>query len=108
MVERELKTTRQRSVARRYERLYWESQRRCTSLLDASSQAIAYVLDGMHHAMQIFDRRGQLLLAIGQQGRGEGEFWLPGGVFVTRDNLIFVADAYNGRVQVFRYTGAQT
>jgi hypothetical protein len=64
-----------------------------------------YVMDGMHHAMQIFDRGGRLLLAVGEQGQGPGQFWLPSGVFATADDLIFVADAYNRRVQVFRYVG---
>jgi hypothetical protein len=67
-----------------------------------------YVVDGMHHAMQIFDRDGRLLLAVGEQGSGPGEFWLPSGIFVTHDNLIFIADAYNSRVQVFRYVGEET
>jgi DNA-binding beta-propeller fold protein YncE len=64
-----------------------------------------YVVDGGHHALQIFDRQGQLLLALGEQGQGPGEFWLPSGVFATAGGLIFVADAFNQRVQVFRYEG---
>jgi DNA-binding beta-propeller fold protein YncE len=64
-----------------------------------------YVVDGMHHAMQVFDRDGQLLLAVGEQGREPGQFWLPSGVYATAQDLIFVADAFNRRVQVFRYVG---
>lgn len=66
-----------------------------------------YVVDGVHHALHIFDRDGQLLLSLGQQGSGPGEFWLPSGVFVTGDDLVFVADSYNRRVQVFRYLEGQ-
>jgi sugar lactone lactonase YvrE len=46
-----------------------------------------------------------LLLAIGRRGQGPGEFWLPNGIHVSRDNTIYVADSYNRRVQVFRYVG---
>jgi DNA-binding beta-propeller fold protein YncE len=42
------------------------------------------------------------------QGHSKGEFWLPNGVFVTPDTMIFVADSYNKRVQVFRYIGPST
>jgi sugar lactone lactonase YvrE len=55
--------------------------------------------------MQVFDRDGRLLLSVGAQGHGKGEFWLPNGIFVTHDDMIFVADSYNKRVQVFRYVG---
>jgi hypothetical protein len=49
-----------------------------------------------------------LLLSIGNQGQGEGEFWLPAGMFITPDNTIFVADSYNKRIQVFRYIGQES
>ena len=58
--------------------------------------------------MQIFSREGELLLALGQQGQGQGEFWLPNGIFITADDTIFVADSYNKRVQVFRYLGPES
>jgi hypothetical protein len=60
------------------------------------------------HALQIFNRQGDLLLSIGGQGQDEGRFWLPNGIFITGDNKIFVADSYNKRVQVFRYEGPDT
>jgi hypothetical protein len=64
-----------------------------------------YVVDALFHALQIFDGSGRLLLGLGGQGRERGEFWLPAGVFVGDDDLIYVADSYNQRVQVFRYIG---
>jgi sugar lactone lactonase YvrE len=64
-------------------------------------------VDALFHGVQIFNREGALLLAFGEQGQGEGQFWLPNGIHVTRDNMIFVADSYNQRVQVLRYIGAE-
>jgi hypothetical protein len=67
-----------------------------------------YVVDSLLSAVQIFDQSGQLLLAIGNLGQAPGEFWLPTGIFVGSDDLIYVADTYNHRLQVFRYVGGAT
>jgi DNA-binding beta-propeller fold protein YncE len=40
-------------------------------------------------------------LAIGQEGSGLGEFWLPAGVYIDDNNRIYVADSFNKRIQVF-------
>lgn len=64
-----------------------------------------YVVDSLLHALQIFDQSGRLLLSIGGLGQDNGEFWLPTGVYVGSDDLIYVADTFNHRVQVFRYIG---
>ncbi|MFI5395951.1 MAG: 6-bladed beta-propeller [Candidatus Binatia bacterium] len=65
-----------------------------------------YVVDALFDAVQIFDYRGRFLLGFGKQGRDAGEFWLPNGLATDRDR-IYVADAYNQRVQVFRFIGAE-
>ena len=39
---------------------------------------------------------------------GRAEFWLPTGIFIDDNNLIYIADSYNQRVQVFRYIGRPT
>jgi DNA-binding beta-propeller fold protein YncE len=67
-----------------------------------------YVTDGLLNALQIFDPTGRLLLALGGLGEDRGEFWLPAGVFVGEGDEIYVADSFNGRVQVFRYIGGPT
>lgn len=41
---------------------------------------------------------GQLLGRYGQEGRGEGEFWTPWGIAVSRHGRIAVADTGNRRV----------
>jgi sugar lactone lactonase YvrE len=64
-------------------------------------------VDAMMHGMQLFNRQGELLLSVGNQGQDAGEFWLPSGICITKDNTIYVADAYNKRVQVFRYIGPE-
>lgn len=59
-----------------------------------------WVVESLSDSVRIFDGTGALLLAFGREGRGPGEFWLPAGIDVEGDR-IYVADAYNGRVQVF-------
>ena len=66
-----------------------------------------YVVDALFHAFQIFDADGRLLLPVGERGQGQGEFWLPTGIFVE-DEMIYIADSYNQRIQVFRYIGGAT
>jgi hypothetical protein len=67
-----------------------------------------YVVDALLPALQVFRDDGQLLLSVGGMGRAPGEFWLPTGVFIGDDNMIYVADSYNQRVQMFRYVGGPT
>jgi len=55
--------------------------------------------------VQVFDHEGELLYTFGNRGTGAGEFQLPAGLFIDRDDRIFVVDSFNRRVQVFRYHG---
>jgi DNA-binding beta-propeller fold protein YncE len=61
-----------------------------------------YVVEGMNDAVQIFDATGRLLLAFGESGAAEGQFWLPTGITIA-DDMVYVADSANRRVQVFEY-----
>ena len=60
-----------------------------------------FVVDALFDAVQIFDRDGTLLLAFGERGSKAGQFWLPAGLFIDPLDRIYVADAYNRRIQVF-------
>ncbi|MBD5803522.1 NHL repeat protein [Azoarcus sp. Aa7] len=71
------------------------------------SHGHVYVADALFNAVQIFDGAGRFLLSLGGQGQGAGEFWLPAGLFIDGER-IYVADSYNGRVQVLRYVGGAT
>jgi hypothetical protein len=66
-----------------------------------------YVLDALLHALQIFDDAGRLLLPLGARGHQPGEFWLPTGLFIDREDgdTIYIADSFNHRMQVLRYVG---
>jgi hypothetical protein len=66
-----------------------------------------YVIDALFDTVQVFARGGLLLLNFGGSGSRPGEFWLANGVAIGRTNDIYVADAYNRRVQIFKYVGGQ-
>jgi len=46
-----------------------------------------------------------LLYYFGSRGTHAGEFQLPAGLFIDRDDKVFVVDSYNRRVQIFQYDG---
>lgn len=53
----------------------------------------------------MFDLAGTPRRTIGRAGDGQGEFNGPGGVAITPDGDLFVADFYNNRIQKFAADG---
>ena len=66
-----------------------------------------YFVDGLFHAVQIFDQAVRFLLNFGEQGQQPGQFWLPVGIFIDQQQTIYVTDTYNQRIQMFRFLGAK-
>lgn len=64
-----------------------------------------YVVESLHDYLLVYNRTGQLLLALGGTGGDVGQFYLPAGVWVDRSNRVFVADMFNARVMVFQFLG---
>lgn len=61
-----------------------------------------YVADALSNRVQIFGQDGAFLLAFGGPGDTPGFFQMPAGLAIWKD-MIYVADSFNHRVQVFRY-----
>lgn len=53
----------------------------------------------------VFTPTGQPLREWGKFGTGEGEFDSPGGIAISRDGRVYVADQCNRRIQVFDTQG---
>ncbi|MBI4697518.1 MAG: 6-bladed beta-propeller, partial [Nitrospirae bacterium] len=67
------------------------------------SEGNIYVVDTLFEAVQIFNKKGQVLLVFGKPGTNNGEFILPSGIAIDNHDNVYVADSYNGRIQVFKY-----
>jgi len=65
-----------------------------------------YVVDGAKDMVKIFDRNGRLLLFFGETGHDYGQFYLPTGMYIE-NNVIYVADTINRRIQALRFLGGQ-
>ena len=55
--------------------------------------------------VSVYDARGRLLRQWGRTGNGDGEFDYPGGIAISPDSRVCVADQTNHRVQVFDRDG---
>jgi DNA-binding beta-propeller fold protein YncE len=66
------------------------------------SMGHVYVADALSNQVQIFEQDGTFLLGFGSIGDGPGAFQMPTGLTIWND-LIYVADSFNHRVQVFQF-----
>lgn len=64
-----------------------------------------YIFDKFDHQVKKFTANGELVLAFGTKGSGEGQFQYPFDIAVSEANNIFVSDSGNGRIQVFDEEG---
>lgn len=55
--------------------------------------------------ISVYDPRGKFLRSWGKTGSAEGEFDYPGGMAISHDKRLYVADQTNHRVQVFDLDG---
>jgi sugar lactone lactonase YvrE len=72
----------------------------------ADSDNNVYVAGATIDRVQVFSREGKFLLAFGSSGTGSGQFQLPTGITIAND-IIYVADSLNRRVQVFQYVHSE-
>lgn len=73
--------------------------------LAVDSEGNIYVVESYYDHLLVFNRGGELLLAIGGSGRDAGRFDLPSGVWIDGRNRVFVGDMLNARVAVFQFLG---
>ncbi len=61
-----------------------------------------YVVESYFDHLLIYSNTGEFLLPIGGTGYGDGQFYLPNGVWTDTEDNVYVADMFNGRVSIFR------
>jgi DNA-binding beta-propeller fold protein YncE len=68
------------------------------------SKGRIYVSDYLRHTVLVYDITGRWLYEIGNKGSKPGDFFYPSAVGVNKQGLLFVADTFNHRVQIFTIT----
>lgn len=65
-----------------------------------------YVSDGYGNSRVVkFSATGKYMKAWGKYGNKPGEFIIPHGIAIDRNNIIYVADRQNNRIQLFDTSG---
>ncbi|NOY14236.1 MAG: 6-bladed beta-propeller, partial [Deltaproteobacteria bacterium] len=64
-----------------------------------------YVSDAAFDNIQVFNRRGDLLLVLGRGRKGPDRFCLPAGLSFDADNRLYVADSCGYGIKIFQYLG---
>ena len=57
------------------------------------------------HMIKVFDSRGEFLYNFGEHGRNPGEFYCPQGLAAGPDNVLYICDSKNKRIQVTTLKG---
>lgn len=80
--------------------------------LAVDSDDNVYVTDGKANQLKIFSTKGEYLMTIGSAysvtrsfKEAPGGFLLPQGIYIDKNNMIYIADQANMRFQIFRYLG---
>ena len=64
-------------------------------------QGLVFVVDYMRHAVNVYSLEGEYLFEFGGKGQGRGWFAFPSDICFDAQDHLWVADTFNGRVQVF-------
>ena len=71
-----------------------------------ASDGSIYVSDGYGNArVHKFSPEGELLLSWGEPGSGPGQFNVPHGIAIDKQDKVYVADRENSRIQIFTSDG---
>lgn len=74
------------------------------------SEGHIYLTDSRGHKLLIFSDKGEYLLSFGTLAESSlqliGSFALPLGIFIDRNDTIYIADRMNKRFQMFQYMNA--
>jgi len=61
-----------------------------------------FTLDRMRHVVLIFDEQHEFLGEFGRVGYRGGDFYHPLGIAAAPDGRVWVAQGFEGRVQLYR------
>jgi hypothetical protein len=73
----------------------------------ADGRGNLYILDSQALAVRVFTREGRFVEEVGRPGRGPGELFLPKALAVDASGRLYVLDAGDRRVSVYRPVGGR-
>lgn len=78
----------------------------CPTDIATASNGDIYVSDGYGNArIHCFNAQGDLKFSWGEPGDGPGEFNIPHGLAISKQDRVFVSDRENNRIQIFSLQG---
>jgi sugar lactone lactonase YvrE len=66
------------------------------------SRGIMYVVSNLTHLVYGFDKDGKKVFEFGGMGENNGQFSLPNGLFIDKNDNVYITDTLNIRVQIFK------
>ncbi|MFZ3102434.1 MAG: 6-bladed beta-propeller [Desulfitobacteriaceae bacterium] len=66
------------------------------------SQGIVYLVSNLTHFIYGFDKDGKKLFTFGGSGESNTQFSLPNGLFIDKNDTIYITDSANQRVAVYK------
>jgi len=69
------------------------------------SRGNLYILDTGNHRVQKFGPDGRYLASFGRQGQGPGDFAYPDSIDIDSEDMVWVSDPNNQRIQVLTTEG---
>ena len=73
--------------------------------VSVDSEGNVYVIESYGDYLLVYNSKGEFLMPIGGTGSTEGKFYLPAGIWIDKRNRVFVADMFNGRIEIFQFLG---
>lgn len=70
-------------------------------------ERLIFVVDYMRHAVNVYSMEGEYLFEFGGKGVGRGWLSFPSDLTIDDRGRLWVADTFNGRVQVFKVSRRQ-
>jgi DNA-binding beta-propeller fold protein YncE len=64
-------------------------------------RGMIYVVSNLTHIIYGFSKDGDQMFQFGSMGEANGQFYLPNGLFIDKQDNIYITDTLNLRVSVF-------
>lgn len=75
------------------------------SAVTVDKSGAVWVVDKKNYRAAKLDESGKVLVSLGKEGSGAGQFDNPSAIAISNSGMVFVADRSNHNVQIFRADG---